>query len=202
VLSQAPAERQTVFFSATMPSTIQHLVKKFTRNPAHIRIEAQAMVVPEIEQVYYEIDRRNKLEVLCRLIDLQDIKYGIIFCGTKMMVAHSSDIRVYINAECTSPFRFHHRFEGNIPPGRLVQRRDDALFPIQWPAYRRAHSHDFLFCRDFGDHTVDICQVCFQTGRCVCSRPSQNVALAVRCRNHDLCSAYVQPNKHRHRQTS
>ena len=42
--------------------------------------------MPDIEQVYYEMDRRSKLDVLCRLIDLQDIKFGIIFCATKMMV--------------------------------------------------------------------------------------------------------------------
>lgn len=49
-------------------------------------IGAQALTVPDIDQVYYEVDRRSKLDVLCRLIDLQDIKFGIIFCATKMMV--------------------------------------------------------------------------------------------------------------------
>ncbi len=32
------------------------------------------------------MDRRSKLDVLCRLIDLQDITFGIVFCATKMMV--------------------------------------------------------------------------------------------------------------------
>ena len=86
VLSQAPPERQTVFFSATLPRPIQELIKTFTRNPVNVSIQSQALVVPAIEQVYYEIDRRSKLDVLCRLIDLQDIKFGIIFCATKMMV--------------------------------------------------------------------------------------------------------------------
>lgn len=44
------------------------------------------MTVPAIEQVYYEVDRRSKLEVLCRLIDLEDVKLALIFCATKMMV--------------------------------------------------------------------------------------------------------------------
>jgi len=91
ILSQAPPERQTVFFSATMPPAIGQLVKRYTREPVNIRIQAQEMTVPAIDQVYYEIDRRNKLEVLCRLIDLQDIKYGIIFCGTKMMCDELAD---------------------------------------------------------------------------------------------------------------
>ena len=65
---------------------IQELIKTFTKNPVNVTIEAQALTMPAIEQVYYEVDRRSKLDVLCRLIDLQDIKFGIIFCATKMMV--------------------------------------------------------------------------------------------------------------------
>jgi len=86
VLKQAPAGRQTVFFSATLPRPIQDLIRTFTKNPVNVTIETQALTMPAIEQVYYEVDRRSKLDVLCRLIDLQDIKFGLIFCATKMMV--------------------------------------------------------------------------------------------------------------------
>src|SRR5476649_1032819 len=86
VLKQATTERQTVFFSATLPRPIQDLIKTFTKNPVNVTIETQALTMPAIEQVYYEVDRRSKLDVLCRLIDLQDISFGIIFCATKMMV--------------------------------------------------------------------------------------------------------------------
>jgi len=86
VLKQAPAQRQTVFFSATLPRPIQDLIKTFTKNPVNVTIETQALTMPAIDQVYYEVDRRSKLDVLCRLIDLQDITFGIIFCATKMMV--------------------------------------------------------------------------------------------------------------------
>ena len=86
ILREVPEERQTVFFSATIPRPIQELIKTFTRQPVSVRMEAQALTVPEIEQVYYEVDRRSKLEVLCRLIDIEDVKLAIIFCATKMMV--------------------------------------------------------------------------------------------------------------------
>jgi ATP-dependent RNA helicase DeaD len=86
ILKQAPAERQTVFFSATMPRPIQELIRSFTKNPVNVTIEAQALTMPAIDQVYYEVDRRSKLDVLCRLIDLHDIKFSLIFCATKMMV--------------------------------------------------------------------------------------------------------------------
>ncbi len=86
VLSQVPEKRQTVLFSATLPRPILELVHTFTNDAVRVRIEAQALTVPAIDQVYYEVDRRSKLEVLCRLIDLHDVKLGIIFCATKMMV--------------------------------------------------------------------------------------------------------------------
>jgi ATP-dependent RNA helicase DeaD len=86
ILSHAPAARQTALFSATLPRPILELIKSFTREPVHVRIESQALTLPSTEQTYYEVDRRSKVEVLCRLIDLQDIKFGLIFCSTKMMV--------------------------------------------------------------------------------------------------------------------
>jgi ATP-dependent RNA helicase DeaD len=86
ILREVPAERQTVFFSADNPAPIAELIKTFTRNPVNVRVEAEAMTVPAIEQVYYEVDRRMKLEVLCRILDIEDVKLGIVFCATKMMV--------------------------------------------------------------------------------------------------------------------
>ena len=44
------------------------------------------MTVPTVEQVYYEVDRRYKMDLLTRLIDIHDLKLGIIFCNTKRMV--------------------------------------------------------------------------------------------------------------------
>jgi len=86
LLARCPEERQTVLFSATLPRAIQDLVKTFARNPRTLTIETQALTAPAIDQVYYEVDRRSKLDVLCRLIDLHDVKFAIIFCATKMMV--------------------------------------------------------------------------------------------------------------------
>ncbi|MBA3544777.1 MAG: DEAD/DEAH box helicase [Chthoniobacterales bacterium] len=104
ILRETPAQRQTVFFSATIPRPIQELIKTFTRNPVNVRMEAQAMTVPEIEQVYYEVDRRSKLEVLCRLIDLEDVKLAIIFCATKMMV---DDLTEHLIARGYSADKLH-----------------------------------------------------------------------------------------------
>ena len=86
VLSAAPKDRQLLFFSATMPKAIQDIIRRFSKNPEWIKIEAVAQNAPQVDQVYYEIDRRSKVEILTRLIDLNDFNYGIIFCATKNMV--------------------------------------------------------------------------------------------------------------------
>ena len=86
ILSQAQPDRQTVLFSATVPPPIQDIIRRFTKDAVSVRIESSALTVPDIEQVYYEVDRRSKLEVLCRLLDLEDVKLGIVFCATKVMV--------------------------------------------------------------------------------------------------------------------
>src|ERR1051326_4104709 len=86
ILQSVPAERQTVFFSATMPRAIRELIEKFARNPVTVKMEQKTLTVPTVEQVYYEVDRRFKVELLTRLIDLHDYKLGIIFCNTKRMV--------------------------------------------------------------------------------------------------------------------
>jgi len=86
ILSGMPAERQTVFFSATMPKPIKVLIEKFAREPQSVSIAQKSLTVTTVEQVYYEVDRRFKVELLTRLIDLHDLKLGIIFCNTKRMV--------------------------------------------------------------------------------------------------------------------
>ena len=86
ILSAVPEQRQLLFFSATMPRAIQDLIGRYSRDPAWLKIEAQAQNAPQVEQVYFEVDRRSKLEALSRLIDVHDFRYGIVFCSTKIMV--------------------------------------------------------------------------------------------------------------------
>jgi ATP-dependent RNA helicase DeaD len=104
ILQAAPKQRQTVFFSATMPRPIRDLIEKHSREPVNVRIEQKAMTVATVDQVYYEVDRRYKIEALTRLIDLHDLKLGIIFCNTKRMV---DDLVDHLNAQGYSADRLH-----------------------------------------------------------------------------------------------
>ena len=104
ILQGVPKERQTVFFSATMPKAIQELISKYSRDPQNVRIERKELTVPTVEQVYYEVDRRFKVELLTRLIDIHDLKLGIVFCNTKRMVDELVD---HLNAQGYSADRLH-----------------------------------------------------------------------------------------------
>jgi ATP-dependent RNA helicase DeaD len=104
ILQSVPKERQTVFFSATLPRPIQMLIGKYSRDAQNVRIEQKELTVPTVEQVFYEVDRRFKIELLTRLIDLHDLKLGIIFCNTKRMV---DDLVDHLNAQGYSADRLH-----------------------------------------------------------------------------------------------
>src|SRR5512137_2203612 len=104
ILQAVPTERQTVFFSATFPQPIRDLIEKHARDPQSVRIEQKAMTVPTVEQVYYEVDRRFKIELLTRLIDLHDLRLGIIFCNTKRMV---DDLVDHLTTQGYSADRLH-----------------------------------------------------------------------------------------------
>ena len=83
ILEQTPSERQTTFFSATMSKEILELTKKYQDNPQLIKIVRKELTVPNIKQYYIETRRANKLEVLCRLIDVYNPKLSVVFCNTK-----------------------------------------------------------------------------------------------------------------------
>ncbi len=86
MLSQLPSERQTLFFSATMNRAVETLIKRFGKNPQTLQIERKTLTVESIEQRHYEVRERSKVEVLCRILDLEDPRLAIVFCNTKRAV--------------------------------------------------------------------------------------------------------------------
>jgi len=83
ILRKVPQKRQTLLFSATMPKPILEISRQFQNKPEFVRVEYAELTVPQIEQSYIEVREREKLDVLCRLIDLADPNLAIIFCNTK-----------------------------------------------------------------------------------------------------------------------
>ena len=86
ILSQMPDNRQTVMFSATMAKNIKQLIKTYQRDPITVDVLHNKVESPKIKQYYYEVAKQAKEEVLARVLDLYDIRLGVIFCNTKRQV--------------------------------------------------------------------------------------------------------------------
>ena len=86
LLGSLPPERQTLFFSATMNPGVSRLIKSFGKEPEIIEIQQKARTVSTVEQSYFEVRERSKVEVLSRILDMNPPRLGIIFCNTKRSV--------------------------------------------------------------------------------------------------------------------
>jgi ATP-dependent RNA helicase DeaD len=86
ILQSTPDSRQTLLFSATMPKAILDLTRRYQKSPSHIRITHESVTVPAIEQVYFEVKQREKLEALANVIDLHNLKLALVFANTKRQV--------------------------------------------------------------------------------------------------------------------
>jgi len=139
ILKSVPAQRQLVFFSATLPAPIQYLIKSYARDPLNVRIEQKSVTVPTVEQIFYEVDRRFKVELLTRVIDIHDLKLGIIFCNTKRMV---DDLVDHLNAQGYSADRLH---------GDMSQAMRDRVMN----KFRRSNL-EFLVATDVAARGIDV----------------------------------------------
>lgn len=86
ILKGTPQERQTVLFSATLSREILQITKQYQTEPEMVKVTQEQVTVPNIEQLYYEVPQGQKIDVLCRIIDIQNPTRSIVFCNTKRMV--------------------------------------------------------------------------------------------------------------------
>ncbi len=95
ILAITPKERQTVLFSATMPSRIDKLASRHLRNPERISIKATESAhdeVPRVRQTAYIVTRQNKSAALGRILDAEDPVASIVFCRTRGGVDDLTDL--------------------------------------------------------------------------------------------------------------
>lgn len=91
ILEHVPEERQTLLFSATIPPKIKELALNFLNEPIHVSVISKELTVANIEQVYLEVQERQKFDVLCRLLDIDHPERSIVFGRTKRRVDELSD---------------------------------------------------------------------------------------------------------------
>lgn len=83
ILKHCPDKKTTLLFSATMPRHILNIAKKYMNNYQTISVKTKELTSSLTEQVYYVVRETDKLELLSRIIDIEQHFYWIIFCRTK-----------------------------------------------------------------------------------------------------------------------
>jgi len=86
ILSNVKLKHQTMMFSATISKEIERIANQFLDKPVSIRIAASQLTVSTISQKMIEVKEKDKIEIIARLIDINDYKLVMIFCNTKKTV--------------------------------------------------------------------------------------------------------------------
>lgn len=89
ILNSTSATRQTVMFSATMPSRVEAIAKRHLKDPARVKIAkapANQGQLPAVRQSVYMVPRIHKATALTRLIEVENPRSAIIFCRTRFEV--------------------------------------------------------------------------------------------------------------------
>ncbi|WP_100373137.1 DEAD/DEAH box helicase [Bacillus sp. FJAT-45037] len=91
ILREVKGARQTLLFSATMPPAIKKLSHRYMTTPKVVTINKGEVTAPLIDQLYYKVLERSKVDSLCRIIDSEEVDLGILFCRTKKGVAELAE---------------------------------------------------------------------------------------------------------------
>ena len=83
IAGKLPARRQTLLFSATMPSEIARLAQRMLRDPVEINVSPVSRPVELIQQRVYLVDKENKANLLAHLIKTVPIPQALVFTRTK-----------------------------------------------------------------------------------------------------------------------
>ena len=91
ILQQAPPERQTALFSATLPPAIRRIAHTHMRDPAQITIQNRASTTPKIRQRYWLVSGMHKLDALTRVLEVERFEAMIVFVRTKLETAELAE---------------------------------------------------------------------------------------------------------------
>ena len=83
IFDQIKQDHQTALFSATMPNEIKKIAQKYLSNAKEVKIKSKTVSVETIEQYYLSVSRNQKLDILTRFLDSEEIDASIIFSRTK-----------------------------------------------------------------------------------------------------------------------
>ncbi len=91
ILDQTPDERQMALFSATMPSEVERIARRYLKNPAEISIKARTATAETIRQRYWQVSGLHKLDALTRILEVETFDAILMFVRTKTATAELAE---------------------------------------------------------------------------------------------------------------
>ncbi|MBI5924935.1 MAG: DEAD/DEAH box helicase [Aquabacterium sp.] len=91
ILAMLPAQRQSLFFSATFPDDVQELANALLKEPVLIEIPDEPEHAPDITQRSIKVDAAKRAQLLRHLIKQEGWSRALVFAATKYgteLVAH------------------------------------------------------------------------------------------------------------------
>ncbi len=83
IMAHTNPNKRTLLFSATIPKKIKDLAHKYMDGYELLAVKKEQLTTNLTEQIYFEVKASEKFESLCRIIDIEDDFYGLVFCRTK-----------------------------------------------------------------------------------------------------------------------
>ncbi|SFS32440.1 DEAD/DEAH box helicase [Lutibacter maritimus] len=83
IVKKLPVDRQSLFFSATMPPEIIDLSKEIVGNPKRITIKPEQATAEKVEQAVFFVEKANKTKLLLHLLESNEPQSTLVFSRTK-----------------------------------------------------------------------------------------------------------------------
>ena len=83
ILEQTPKEKQVALFSATMPEPIRRVAHRHLHDPKEVKIKTSTTTVSTVRQRYWRVSGLHKLDVLTRILEVEDVDAVLVFVRTK-----------------------------------------------------------------------------------------------------------------------
>jgi ATP-dependent RNA helicase DeaD len=84
ILAKVPSNRQTSLFSATIDQSVMKICGRYMKNPQKILVSKDEIALSQINQYYMVVNPHSKFEILCNILDENNIDRAIIFCKTRL----------------------------------------------------------------------------------------------------------------------
>jgi len=83
IIAKIPTNRQSLFFSATMPDEIRELADSILKNPIKVEVTPESSTVDKINQNILFVSKNDKKNLLQHLLKDKNIKSALVFTRTK-----------------------------------------------------------------------------------------------------------------------